>query len=92
MKNDLQNLTEDISRLYDEIHQKTSSLGPITAITRLYDELQSHLAAVSLEQVDQLEDQIKSTLERLLTISKSLNMIKTIKLMLDGHEEKTHQA
>jgi methyltransferase-like protein len=92
MKNDLQNLTEDISRLYDEINQKTSSLGPIMAITRLYDELQNHLAAISLEQVDQLEDQIKSTLERLLTISKSLNMIKTIKLMLDGHDEKTHPA
>ena len=27
MKNELQNLTEDISRLYEEITQKTESLG-----------------------------------------------------------------
>ena len=31
MKNDLQNLTEDISRLYEDITQKTESLGQIVA-------------------------------------------------------------
>ena len=41
MKNELQNLTEDISRLYEEITQKTESLGQIDSITRLYDELQT---------------------------------------------------
>ena len=44
MKNELQNLTEDISRLYEEITQKTESLGQIDSITRLYDELHSQFA------------------------------------------------
>ena len=43
MKNDLQNLTEDISRLYEDITQKAESLGQIDSITRLYDELQTQL-------------------------------------------------
>ena len=44
MKNELQNLTEDISRLYEEITQKTESLGQIDSITRLYDELTNAVA------------------------------------------------
>jgi len=44
MKNELHNLTEDISRLYEDITQKTESLGQIDSITRLYDELQAQLA------------------------------------------------
>ena len=52
MKNELQNLTEDISRLYEEITQKTESLGQIDSITRLYDELQTQLLGISTEEVD----------------------------------------
>lgn len=88
MKNELQKLTGDVFRLYEEINQKTeSSLGQIVSITRLYDELQSQLEGVSAEEVDLLQDQIKSTLEKLLAISKSLNMIKTLKLTLAGQDE-----
>jgi SMC interacting uncharacterized protein involved in chromosome segregation len=55
MKNDLQNLTEDISRLYEDITQKTESLGQIDSITRLYDELQAQLQGISTEEVDLLQ-------------------------------------
>ena len=79
MKNELQNLTEDISRLYEEITQKTESLGQIDSITRLYDELQSQLQSISSEEVDLLQSQIKSTLEQMVGISKSLAVIKTLK-------------
>jgi hypothetical protein len=50
MKNELQNLTEDISRLYEEITQKAESLGQIDSITRLYDELQSQLQSIYSEE------------------------------------------
>jgi hypothetical protein len=87
MKNDLQNLTQDISRLYDDITQKTESLGQIDSITRLYDELQSQLQGISSEEVDLLQSQIKSTLEQMVGISKSLAIIKTLKMTLNGHED-----
>lgn len=87
MKNELQNLTEDISRLYEEITQKTESLGQIDSITRLYDELQSQLQSISAEEVDLLQSQIKSTLEQMVGISKSLAVIKTLKAALNGHED-----
>jgi len=87
MKNDLQNLTEDISRLYEDITQKTESLGQIDSITRLYDELQSQLQGISTEEVDLLQSQIKSTLEQMVGISKSLAVIKTLKVTLNGHDE-----
>lgn len=87
MKNELQKLTEDISQLYEETNQKIESLGQIDIITQLYDELQSHMGDVSPEEIDLLQNQIKSTLEQMLTISKSLAMIKTLKLMLNGQEE-----
>ena len=87
MKNDLQNLTEDISRLYEDITQKTESLGQIDSITKLYDELQSQLHGISTEEVDQLQNQIKSTLEQMVAISKSLAVIKTLKVSLKGHDD-----
>ena len=87
MKNELQQMTEDISKLYTDINDKTNSLGPIVQITKLYDELQGHLHGISLDDIDALEGQIKSTLERLLTVSKSLNFLKAIKLMLDGQDD-----
>ena len=87
MKNDLQNLTEDISRLYEDITQKAESLGQIDSITRLYDELQSQLHGISTEDVDLLQSQIKSTLEQMVGISKSLAVIKTLKVTLNGHDE-----
>src|SRR5438034_10263953 len=87
MKNELQNLTEDISRLYEDITQKTESLGQIDSITRLYDELQSQLQGISTEEVDLLQSQIKSTLEQMVGISKSLAVIKTLKVTLNGHDE-----
>jgi len=89
MKNELQNLTEDISRLYEEITQKTQSMGQLDSITRLYDELQSQLHDISAEEVDLLQSQIKSTLEQMVSISKNLAVIKTLKLTLNGHEENT---
>lgn len=92
MKNELQNLTEDISRLYEEITQKTESLGQIDSITRLYDELQSQLQSISSEEVDLLQNQIKSTLEQMVGISKSLAVIKTLKAALNGHDELGDQA
>ena len=87
MKNELQQMTEDISKLYTDINDKTNSLGPIVQITKLYDELQGHLHGISLDDIDALEGQIKSTLERLLTVSKSLNFLKAIKLMLDRQDD-----
>jgi hypothetical protein len=87
MKNDLQNLTEDISRLYDDITQKAESLGQIDSIARLYDELQTQLQGISAEEVDLLQSQIKSTLEQMVGISKSLAVIKTLKVTLNGHDE-----
>jgi hypothetical protein len=87
MKNELQNLTEDISRLYEEITQKTQSLGQIDTITRLYDELQSQLKEISAEDVELLQSHIKSTLEQMMSISRNLAVIKTLKLTLNGNEE-----
>jgi hypothetical protein len=87
MKNDLQNLTEDISRLYEDITQKTESLGQIDSITKLYDELQSQLQGISTEEVDLLQSQIKSTLEQMVAISKSLAVIKTLKATLNGNDD-----
>ena len=87
MKNDLQNLTEDISRLYEDITQKTQSLGQIDGITRLYDELQTQLQGISTEEVEMLQAQIKSTLEQMVGISKSLAVIKTLKVTLNGHDD-----
>jgi hypothetical protein len=92
MNNELQNLTEDISRLYEEITQKTESLGQIDSITRLYDELQTQLQGISLEEVDFLQTQIKSTLEQMIGISKSLAVIKTLKATLNAHDEITESA
>jgi hypothetical protein len=92
MKNELQNLTEDISRLYEEITQKTESLGQIDSITRLYDELQSQLQSISAEEVDLLQSHIKSTLEQMVGISKSLAVIKTLKTALNGHDEMADQT
>ncbi len=92
MKNELQNLTEDISRLYEEITQKTESLGQIGSITRLYDELQMQLQNISTEEVDLLQAQIKSTLEQMVGISKNLAVIKTLKITLNDHDEIEEQA
>ena len=87
MKNELQNLTQDVSRLYEDITQKTEALGQIDSITRLYEELQSQLESVSTEELELLQAQVKSTLEQMVGISKSLAVIKTLKLTLHGHEE-----
>lgn len=92
MKNDLQNLTEDISRLYEDITQKTQSLGQIDSITKLYDELQSQLQGISTEEVEMLQGQIKSTLEQMVGISKSLAVIKTLKVTLNGHDDFAEQS
>ena len=92
MKNDLQNLTQDISRLYEDITQKTQSLGQIDSITKLYDELQSQLQGISTEEVEMLQGQIKSTLEQMVGISKSLAVIKTLKVTLNGHDDFTEQG
>lgn len=92
MKNDLQNLTEDISRLYEDITQKTQSLGQIDSITKLYDELQSQLQGISTEEVEMLQGQIKSTLEQMVGISKSLAVIKTLKVTLNGHDDFVEQS
>jgi len=92
MKNELQNLTEDISRLYEEITHKTQSLGQIDSITRLYDELQSQLQGISIEELDLLQSQIKSTLEQMVNISKNLAVIKTLKVTLNGHDDMTEHV
>jgi hypothetical protein len=91
MKNELQNLTDDISRLYENITQKTESLGQIDSITRLYDELQTQLQSISAEEVDLLQTQIKSTLEQIVGISKSLTVIKTLKVTLNSHDDVSEQ-
>lgn len=87
MKNELQNLTEDISRLYEGITQKTESLGQIEGITRLYDELQTQLQTISASEVDQLQTQIKATMDQMVGISKSLAVIKALKITLNGNDE-----
>ena len=87
MKNDLHAVTEDVSRLYDEIRQKTASLGQLDSITRLYDELQNHLQEISSEEVDILQTQIKSTLEQMVAISKNLAVIKTLKMTFNGQDD-----
>ena len=87
MKNELQNLTEDISRLYEGIIQKTESLGQIDGITRLYDELQTQLQTISAEEVDLLQSQIKSTMDQMVGISKSLAVIKALKLTLNVNDD-----
>lgn len=92
MKNELQNLTEDISRLYEDITEKTQSLGQIDSITRLYDELQTQLQGISTEEVETLQAQIKSTLEQMVGISKSLAVIKTLKVTLNGHDDFTDNS
>jgi hypothetical protein len=92
MKNELQNLTEDISRLYEGITQKTESLGQIDGITRLYDELQTQLQTISAAEVDQLQSQIKATMDQMVGISKSLAVIKALKLTLNGNDEINEQV
>lgn len=92
MKNELQNLTEDISRLYEEITQKTESLGQIDSITRLYNELQAQLQNISTEEVELLQTQIKSTLEQMVGISKSLTVIKSLKIALNDNDEFAEHA
>ncbi len=87
MKNELHNLTEDISRLYEDITQKTESLGQIDSITRLYDELQAQLQSISAEEIDLLQSQIRSTLEQMVGISKSLAVIKTLKVTFSDHND-----
>jgi hypothetical protein len=87
MKNDLHAVTEDVSRLYDEIRQKTASLGQLDSITRLYDELQNHLQEISSEEVDLLQTHIKSTLEQMVAISKNLAVIKTLKMTFNGQDD-----
>lgn len=87
MKNELQNLTDDISRLYDGITQKTESLGQIEGITRLYDELQAQLQTISAAEVDQLQNQIKAAMDQMVGISKSLAVIRALKVTLNGNEE-----
>ena len=87
MKNELQNLTEDISRLYEDITQKTESLGQIDGITRLYDELQAQLQNISAEEIELLQSQIRSTLEQMVGISKSLAVIKTLKATFSDHDD-----
>ena len=87
MKNELQKMTDDISQMYEQISDKTRSLGSIATVTRLYDELQNHLQGISIEEIDKLEQQIKSTLERLLTVSKSITFLKAIKLTLDAPDD-----
>ncbi|MGE5817288.1 MAG: hypothetical protein ACM37Z_04635 [Deltaproteobacteria bacterium] len=91
MKNELQNLTEDISRLYEGITQKTESLGQIEGITRLYDELQTQLQTISAAEVDELQTQIKSTMDQMVGISKSLAVIKALKLTLNDNDEINEQ-
>ena len=87
MRNELQNLTEDISRLYVDITQKAESLGQIDGITRLYDELQSQLQSISAEEIELLQSQIRSTLEQMVGISKSLTVIKTLKATFSDHDD-----
>ena len=87
MTNEIQNLTTDISRLYEEITEKTQSLGHLEAITKLYEELQNELQEISAEEIDLLQTQIKSTLEQMVGISKNLAVIRALKVTLNGHDE-----
>src|ERR1051325_9556209 len=87
MKNDLHAVTEDISRLYDEIKQKTASLGQLDSITRLQDELQNHIQEISTEEVGLVQTHIKSTLEQMVNISKNLAVIKTLKMTFNGQDD-----
>lgn len=87
MKNELQNLTDDISRLYEDITQKTESLGQIDSITHLYDELQEQLGRISAEEIELLQSQIRSTLEQMVGISRSLAVVKTLKMTFSDHED-----
>jgi len=76
MANEIQNLTTDISRLYEEITEKTQSLGHLEAITKLYEELQNELQEISADEIDLLQTQIKSSLEQMVGISKNLAVIR----------------
>ena len=87
MKNEVEKMMEDVFRLYSDIDQKIGSLDRITQISRLYEELQSHLEGISTDEVEQIESQIKSTLKRLLTFSENMKVVKALKKALDGHEE-----
>jgi predicted nuclease with TOPRIM domain len=87
MANEIQNLTTDISRLYEEITEKTQSLGHLEAITKLYEELQNELQEISADEIDLLQTQIKSSLEQMVGISKNLAVIRALKLTLNGHED-----
>ncbi|MGH7816599.1 MAG: hypothetical protein ACREOR_04350, partial [Candidatus Binatia bacterium] len=61
-------------------------------IAKLYDELQSQLHGISTEEIDLLQSQIKSTLEQMVGISKSLAVIKTLKVTLNSHDDFTDLA
>src|SRR5947207_13104700 len=87
MKNDLQNLTEDISRLYEDITQKAQYIGQIDSITRLYDELQAQLLGIRTEEVDLLHSHMKSTRDQLAGLSQSLAHMKTLTTTLHGGNE-----
>ena len=92
MKNDLQKLMEDIFRLYGDINQRTGSLDRITQIGKLYEELQRHLEAISSDEVEHLQTQIQSTLERLMTLSESMDLVKALKTTLDKEDESLEVA
>jgi hypothetical protein len=49
--------------------------------------LQTQLQGISNEEVELLQSQIKSTLEQMVGISKSLAVIKTLKMTLNGHDD-----
>jgi hypothetical protein len=71
----------------DTFKDQNRALKVVYSITRLYDELQSQLQAISSEEVELLQSQIKSTLEQMVGISKSLAVIKTLKVALNGHDD-----
>ena len=87
MKNEVEKMMEDVFHLYSDIDQKIGSLDRITQINRLYEELQGHLQGLSSDEVEQIENQIKSTLKRLLTFSENMKVVKALKKALDGHED-----
>jgi hypothetical protein len=92
MKNDLQKLMEDIFRLYGDINQRTGSLDRITQIGRLYEELDRQLQDISAAEVDHLQTQIQSTLERLMTLSESIELVKALKMTLEKEDENLEVA
>jgi hypothetical protein len=92
MKNDLQKLMEDIFRLYGDINQRTGSLDRITQIGRLYEELDRQLQDISAAEVDHLQTQIQSTLERLMTLSESIELVKALKVTLEKEDENLEVA